>query len=115
MRLAVGFLFVGLLFGIGISATLAAHAEGRVKCPSDNEFKPIRGFCSEEYLRFDVLDEIGHAATKLAREKHFPLVLDWEDRTLFRLAAQIRHNETPLRSRMSDTTGRSPMLLREAH
>lgn len=100
MRLATRFLFAGFLLGMGAWLASAADAGGAVKCRS-GEFKPIRGFCSDEYLRFDILDEVGRAAAKLAREKYFPLVLDWSqgDRALNGLSVQIRHDETPLRSR----------------
>lgn len=90
-------LFLALLF-IVATAVRAVAADGPATCP-DSEFKPIRGFCSKQYLRFDVLDEIGHEAKRLAFEKYFPLVITWRDDSLFRLDVQIRHNETPLRSR----------------
>jgi hypothetical protein len=97
MRLVFTRLFMLLL--IGVTVVQAAAADYPATCLQDSQFKPIRGFCSNQYLRFDVLDEIGQDAKRLAYEKHFPLIITWKDDDLFRLAIQIRHDETPLRSR----------------
>lgn len=99
MWLAAGLLFVGLVLGSGTWAVPTAHTAGAAKCPEGGEFRPVRGFCAEQYLRHDVLDEVGRAAEKLAFAKHFPLILDWANDGLFSLVVQIRHTETPLRSR----------------
>jgi hypothetical protein len=99
MRFATGLLLAGLLLGSGMWAIPPAHAAGDAMCSEGCEFKPIRGFSAGKYLRQDVFDEIGRAAEKLAFERHFPLILDWANDGLFSRVVQIRHTETPLRSR----------------
>lgn len=89
-----GVLLVGLISSGGIA--LAANSEGK-PCAEWDGLKTIRGFCPEEYLRLDVLDEVGRAAKDLASETYFPLVIRRAD--AFSFAVQIRHDEEPLRSR----------------
>src|SRR5215469_8253359 len=73
-----------------------SRGSGHICGPS--EFKPIRGYCSEDYLGFDNLWEVVDAARRDAFTWYFTINTG-DQGELSVPEVQIRHDEDPTRSR----------------
>ena len=78
------------------TSTVSSNASGKACQASD--FRPIRGYCANDYLQFDVLWDAVDAALGDAFVRYFPLQMEGEGD--LPPAVQIRHQEDPSRSRL---------------
>jgi hypothetical protein len=77
------------------TSTASSNASG--KTCQERDFRPIRGYCADDYLQFDVLWDAVQDAQGEAFLRYFPLQMEVvED---LPPAVQIRHREDPSRSR----------------
>lgn len=85
-------LLLAVLAGATAPAALAGESNS-ASCP-ESEYRPIRGYCSADYLRIDVLWEAVREIRRQAFRRFFTLDLDTRGPDV-----QILHDEDPSRGR----------------
>lgn len=89
---------VVLLLGVvGVCAVASAKSGPAKICADWEGLEAIRGYCPDDYLRLDLVEERVDAAVAAAKDRYFSLDIDG-DRFPDRIV-QLRHDEDPSRGR----------------
>lgn len=87
----------GLVATACIASAERAQSVAAKTCTNWEGREPIRGYCPDDYLRLDLVEERVDVAVAAAKERYFPLDLAG-DRFPARVV-QLRHGEEPSRGR----------------